>query len=167
MNGIETSLSGTEKKRGEKMALMYMKRNYLLTVSLAILSCMVVFTANMTVFDQDREVSEQNLYVDFGNILRSFVDDSGLVNYRELQADRSNLDSFTERLARLDPEEFNAWSESHKIAFLINAYNGLTLKSIIDNYPIKPIFPAKYVHPHNSIRQIPGVWDKITHNESE
>ncbi|MBN1635201.1 MAG: DUF547 domain-containing protein [Deltaproteobacteria bacterium] len=57
----------------------------------------------------------------------------------------------------------HAWSEADKIAFWVNSYNALTLKAIIDTYPIKPTFPARLYHPHNSIRQIPGVWDKISH----
>ena len=145
------------------MSLTYIKRRYRIRVLLAFLSCMIFFTASMTAFAQDRKVFEQDLYADFGTILSSFVDDSELVNYQGLKAERSDLDGFTQRLARLDSLAFDAWSENNKIAFWINAYNALTLKSIIDNYPIKPTFPARLIHPHNSIRQIPGVWDKTTH----
>jgi len=145
------------------MALTYIKKEYRIRVLLAFISCMIVFTANMTAFAQDREVSEQDLYIDFGNILGSFVNDSGLVNYQGLKLERGDLDSFTQRLALLDSSEFDTWGESRRIAFWINAYNALTLKSIIENYPIKPTFPARLIHPHNSIRQIPGVWDKTAH----
>ena len=148
------------------MSLTYIKRRYRIRVLLAFLSCMIFFTASMTAFAQDRKVFEQDLYADFGTILSSFVDDSGLVNYQGLKAERSDLDGFTQRLARLDSLAFDAWSENNKIAFWINAYNALTLKSIIDNYPIKPTFPARLIHPHNSIRQIPGVWDKTSQNRS-
>jgi len=63
----------------------------------------------------------------------------------------------------LDKSIYNAWSDAVKIAFRFNSYNALTLKVIIDNYLIKPTFPARLYHPRNSIRQIPGVWDKISH----
>ncbi len=45
-------------------------------------------------------------------------------------------------------------------AYWINAYNALTLKAILDHYPIKPGgFIARARFPKNSIRQIADVWD--------
>jgi hypothetical protein len=64
-------------------------------------------------------------------------------------------------LAALDPEVFGKWSDKEKIAFWINAYNALTLRVIIDNYPIKASFFNALRFPQNSIRQIKGVWDEI------
>ena len=48
------------------------------------------------------------------------------------------------------------------MAFWINVYNALTLKAIVDHYPIQSSFLKSFVYPRNSIRQIPGVWDKLT-----
>jgi uncharacterized membrane protein YdjX (TVP38/TMEM64 family) len=45
--------------------------------------------------------------------------------------------------------------------FLINAYNALTLEAIISNYPIKSSLTASLLYSQNSIRQIPGVWDRL------
>jgi len=67
---------------------------------------------------------------------------------------------FTRELSRLDDQTYIKWSNKDKIAFWINAYNGLTLKAIIDNYPIKSSFFKSRIYPKNSIRQISGVWDK-------
>ena len=47
----------------------------------------------------------------------------------------------------INPETFATWSEEAQIALLINAYNSLTLKAIIDESPIK-----------DSIKDISGVW---------
>ena len=71
------------------------------------------------------------------------------------------MDSFVASIGTLDRRLFDKWEENEKIAFWVNAYNSLTLKVIIDNYPIKPTFPASLKYPKNSIRQIKGVWDKI------
>jgi hypothetical protein len=100
-------------------------------------------------------------YNDYEAVMQSFVDNDGLVDYKGLKADRDRLDAFADSIAKIDKKTFAKWSEKEKIAFWINAYNGLTLKTIIDNYPIKPTFPASIIHPKNSIRQIPGVWDKL------
>lgn len=98
----------------------------------------------------------------YAAVLSRFVDDRGMVDYRGLITERELLDSFVDTLASLSPSVYDDWSESDKIAFLINAYNGLTLLAVIDHYPIEPSGVSGLVFPDNSIRQIPGVWDEIT-----
>lgn len=101
-------------------------------------------------------------YADYAEILNTLVNDRGLVNYKKLKANRQKLDSFTRSLAKVDPKEYEHWSRTDKIAFWINAYNSLTLQAILNNYPIKSSFFRSLRFPRNSIRQIPGVWDKLT-----
>jgi hypothetical protein len=84
-----------------------------------------------------------------------------MVDYRGLKANSSELRRFVRALGSQGRAEYDRWPEADRIAFWVNAYNGLTLKVIIDNYPIKATFPAKLYHPKNSIRQIKGVWDDI------
>jgi hypothetical protein len=100
-------------------------------------------------------------YADYGAVLKKYVDDNGLVNYRGLKSDRKALDTLAASIARLDPKTFAGWSEQDKIAFLINAYNALTLVAIIDHYPIEWSYIRSVRFPRNSIRQIAGVWDEI------
>ncbi len=100
-------------------------------------------------------------YNNYAVVLNSYVDDQGMVDYKGLKADRGGLDLFVKHLASLTGEEFDTWSEADKLAFWINAYNGLTLRAIIDHYPIKSSLLGWLTHPQNSIRQIPGVWDKL------
>jgi hypothetical protein len=101
---------------------------------------------------------------DYRALLRKHVDDSGVVYYRGLKRDSALLRGFAASLAAVDRREYAKWPYEQKIAFWINAYNGLTLKVIVDNYPIEPTFPARLYHPKNSIRQIKGVWDEVTFN---
>lgn len=100
-------------------------------------------------------------YSDYAYILRTYVDNLGLVSYKELKADRKRLDAFTEAVGKLDPNVYEKWSDKEKTAFLINAYNALTLKLIIDHYPIQWSFAKSLIYPRESIRQIDGAWDKI------
>ena len=97
----------------------------------------------------------------YGNVLQQFVNGEGLVNYQALKEDREPLDAFADALEHIDPVAFKTWSSEDKIAFWINAYNALTLKVIIDHYPIKKDWKKKLLFPIG-IRHIPGVWDKIT-----
>ena len=86
-------------------------------------------------------------YDDYADVLATYVDDQGLVDYQSLQANREQLDRFVASMGAVSPATYQSWSESERLAFLINAYNAFTLQSIIDQKPLK-----------KSIRDIPGVW---------
>lgn len=96
-------------------------------------------------------------YSDYDSVLKAFVSEEAMVNYRRLKAQRQQLDAFAASMSKLTSEVYENWNEKDKIAFWLNAYNALTLKAIIDNYPIKSSFLRLRVWPKNSIRQIPGV----------
>ncbi|MEO1389300.1 MAG: DUF547 domain-containing protein [Cyanobacteria bacterium J06634_6] len=81
------------------------------------------------------------------DVLSAYVDEQGLVDYETLQANRQQLDAYNASLQLLDTASYESWSEDEQVALLINAYNSLTLKSIIDENPIK-----------DSIKDIRGVW---------
>jgi len=83
----------------------------------------------------------------YANVLETYVDEAGLVDYVGLQANPDDLLAFNASLGDVAPETFLSWSRETQMAFLINAYNSFTLQSIIDQNPLK-----------DSIRDIPGVW---------
>jgi hypothetical protein len=91
-------------------------------------------------------------YEDYGTLLQTYVNADGLVNYSALQANPQPLRDFVAKLGAVSPNTYAAWDEQEKIAFLINAYNAITLESIIDQNPLK-----------NSIKDIWGVWNLKTH----
>src|SRR5262249_10651519 len=97
-------------------------------------------------------------YDDYRAALMAFVDARGLVDYAGLKEQRVYLDDFVTYLERLDPKTYDAWSARDRMALWIDVYNALTLRAIIDNYPIAPPAPNGS-YPKNSIRQIKGVWD--------
>jgi hypothetical protein len=99
-------------------------------------------------------------YDEYAAVLKSYVDNKGMVDYKQLKANHSMLNAFVRTLSELEAATYAKWSSRDKIAFWINAYNSLTLKAIIDNYPIKSSFFRSMIYPRNSIRQISGVWDK-------
>lgn len=104
-------------------------------------------------------------YDPYDALLKNYVDEKGLVDYEALKANRGTLDKFIASLGPISPGVFKTWSESARLAFWINAYNAITLRHIIDHYPIeKGGLLAGMRYPKNSIRQIRGVWDKLTTN---
>ena len=83
----------------------------------------------------------------YARVLRNRVNESGLVDYTALQRQPANLQQILDAIGSTPPERYEGWDEEGKIAFLINAYNAITLKSIIDQKHLKA-----------SIRDIVGVW---------
>ena len=98
----------------------------------------------------------------YARVLKAHVGPRGLVDYTGLKADRRPLDDYITSLGKLDPKQFESWEKSKQIALLINAYNAMTLKAIIDHYPIQSSFFAKLKGYELGIRHIGGVWDKLT-----
>lgn len=86
----------------------------------------------------------------------------GLVDYKGLKDQPDDLNKYFQALATVSESEYSSWKTEEKIAFWINAYNAYTWKAIIDHYPIQSSFLKSRIYPKNSIRQIDGVWDKLT-----
>ena len=88
-------------------------------------------------------------------ILDLYVRD-GLVYYRALKSDRAKLDTYLRSLD-VASSTYGGWPTAERAAFWVNAYNASVLRTVIDHYPIQRR-TAEY--PANSIRQIPGAFDK-------
>lgn len=59
---------------------------------------------------------------------------NGLVNYSAIHSERKTLDSLSIKIKNMPLETL---SENEKKAFLINAYNILAVKNVVDRYPVK------------------------------
>ena len=80
----------------------------------------------------------------------------GLVYYRALRGSRGGFDRY---VASLDvpTAEYDGWPRPRQIAFWLNAYNAFVIESVLDHYPIAGRSSA---YPANSLRQVPGVFEK-------
>jgi hypothetical protein len=85
-------------------------------------------------------------YEAYGRILRTAVQGE-MVDYQALVDNRAVLDTFIYQLATLSTEEYERLDRYGKMALWINAYNGITLRSVVDAYPVE------------TIKDINGVWD--------
>jgi len=93
-------------------------------------------------------------------ILKNFVNDEGMVDYKTLRRKRLELKALLQEFDNLDPNEYSSWPKEEKIAFWLNAYNIQMLKIITDNYPIQSsrilrLYPG---WGPNSILHIKGIW---------
>ncbi|HEY0007963.1 MAG TPA: DUF547 domain-containing protein [Tepidisphaeraceae bacterium] len=72
----------------------------------------------------------------FDAVLKKHVDIAGLVNYLALKDSPGELDRYIASLAQAPLSEMG---RNERLALLINAYNALTLRLIIDHHPVKSI----------------------------
>lgn len=84
-------------------------------------------------------------HADWDALLRAGTKD-GLVDYGVMAARRADLDGYVARLAAAD---LGALARDELMAFLINAYNALTVVVILDHPGV------------SSIREIEGVWTEL------
>lgn len=54
------------------------------------------------------------------------------VQYQKARTDRKLLDEYTQEVQKVTRTEYDGWTDAQKQAFLINAYNALTVKLILD-----------------------------------
>jgi len=92
----------------------------------------------------------------FDEILDANVRD-GYVYYRALKSERGRLDGYVASLANV---QLDAASPQEQVAFWLNGYNALVLRTVIDHYPIQQ---RSREYPANSIRQIPGAFERNTY----
>jgi hypothetical protein len=92
----------------------------------------------------------------FDEILDTNVRD-GLVYYRALKGDRARLDGYIASLANV---QLDSASPQEQVAFWVNGYNAIVLRTVVDHYPIQA---RTRDYPANSIRQIPGAFERATH----
>lgn len=92
-------------------------------------------------------------------LLELYVRD-GLVYYNAVKSDRRRLDGYIAVLNGPQARAIDRASNDDQIAFWLNAYNAIVLQTVVDNYPIRGQ-AANY--PSNSVRQIPGAFDRTPH----
>ena len=81
-------------------------------------------------------------------VLGTYVDSLGRVDYAGLKKSRELLDAYTDSLAvfspQSHPERFP--TPDHSLAYWINAYNALVLKGVVDAYPVASVKDIKVLN---------------------
>ncbi len=94
----------------------------------------------------------------YADVLGTFVTPEGRVRYAAFKADPAQLDLYLAGLAAADPAMLARQGDADRIAFWINVYNAITLKTILAHYPIHASGFSAWRFPAASIRQISGAW---------
>lgn len=81
-------------------------------------------------------------------LVRAYVTPAALVNYKDLKAkSRPELDHYLSTVAAKWPASM---TQSGRKAALINAYNALMVRWVLDNYPVESVWKTK--HPFTEAR---------------
>ncbi|CAN5243313.1 DUF547 domain-containing protein [soil metagenome] len=89
-------------------------------------------------------------------LLKKYVNDKGLVNYKGFINDIKALDAYLATLSNNPPDE-NKWSTNEQLAYWFNAYNAFTVKLITMHYPVSSI---KKIGPDIQVIFVNTPWDK-------
>jgi hypothetical protein len=149
--------SGFSRLRPAASSLRLLRSPLLLLVAACVLAAFSPAAARAS-SPPAQDATVEALHRPFDDILDMYVRD-GMVYYRALRLERGRFDRY---VASLDvpPATYSGWTRERQMAFWINAYNAFVLRTVIDHYPIRgraAEFPA------NSIRQIPGAFERVRH----
>lgn len=100
-------------------------------------------------FQQDQN-QDKGIHASWNVLLQQYVDVDGNVDYHSWKKSQTDLDKYIQLLEKTPPA--NYWDKNDSLAYFINAYNAVTVKLILDNYPLK------------SIRDIKDPWDSKSLN---
>ncbi len=109
----------------------------------------VFFVGTVIGFSCEPAMAFDHQHLEWDSIVKQSVSWSGsvsTVNYKELKANPKALNHYLKSITEVQTSEFDQWTRNQQLAFLINAYNALTIKLIADHYPV------------NSIKDIGGIF---------
>lgn len=124
----------------------------------AALALIVALSASAISAQPTTPVAVDALHRPFDEILDLYVRD-GLVYYFALKQERGKFDRYVQSLGEVGADAIKGWPREQQLAYWINAYNAFVLRTVIDGYPIRG---KSADYPANSIRQIPGAFERRT-----
>lgn len=75
----------------------------------------------------------------FEALLRKYVDGRGRVAYARWKADAADFAALGKYVEQVGSAKVDGKSEQARLAFYINAYNALVLKSVLDKWPVESV----------------------------
>ena len=96
--------------------------------------------SNAAVVSTTAQAPQLNLHASWESLLGLHITSinngsSTEVDYAAFKQKRPQLQSYLNKLSKISRTEFDAWSTSKQLAFLINAYNAWTVEFILTEYP--------------------------------
>lgn len=123
------------------------------------LATALVVAATLGTAAQNGTALADPLHQPLDELLDLYVRD-GFVYYSALRSDRARLDRYVASLNGDVAVRHASGTAEQQRALWTNAYNALVLRTVIDHFPIRG---RSSEYPANSIRQIPGAFDRTMH----
>ena len=127
-------------------------------MKLAAIAVIVALSAGAISAQSSTPSNIDPLHRPFDEILDLYVRD-GLVYLFALKQERAKFDRYVQSLGEVGADTLKGWPRERQLAYWINAYNAFVLRTVIDAYPIRG---KSADYPANSIRQIPGAFERRT-----
>lgn len=102
----------------------------------------IVFAAEEMAKRNAADLKFDHTHSAWNEILKEAVVTKGAkssVRYAALKQGPKRLESYIHSLSDVTKEQYDKFSESEKLSFLINAYNAFTLTLVVNNYPVSSI----------------------------
>ena len=102
-------------------------------------------TIPVAIKEQPREAPKFFSHGDFSRVLKTFVDDQGMVDYSALKKDASDLEKYYLLLSEYSPDSHPRLfpTDQDRLAYWINAYNAAVIKIVLTYYPIDTVKDIK------------------------
>ena len=104
-------------------------KNLVVVLVIIFLACSPIIATNPSSEPPSHEV--------FNSLLKRYVDETGLVNYKGFEKERGEFQKYLRLLEANPPGD--DWTSNEKLAYWINAYNAFTIELILMHYPIESI----------------------------
>ncbi len=82
-------------------------------------------------------------HTSWDRLLKKYVDDKGLVNYTAWKTDKGDIDALDAYIRQFAAKADKSAEGNEKAASLANAYNAITIHTILTSYPVESIHETK------------------------
>jgi hypothetical protein len=108
--------------------------------TLEVITASITLVSSLFAFEGESVTVPPGINHDTWNeLLAKYVDDKGLVAYAEWKANQADLKRLDQYLAQFGETPATPSTGDDEAASLINLYNALTVRTILENYPIDSI----------------------------
>lgn len=83
------------------------------------------------------------VHSEWDRLLKKYVDDKGLVNYTNWKNDQQDMAALDTYIKQFAPKADKGAEGNEKAASLVNGYNAITIKTILNSYPVESIHEIK------------------------
>jgi hypothetical protein len=107
--------------------------------------CLNIFATVKSVTAMQKSSITKIDYAEFDRLMRKYINDDGLVNYKDLKTELPALKSFVDQLATISPDSHpQLFDEKEALRYFVTAYNAWVLYIVTSKYPQKDVLWGRF-----------------------